>query len=89
MSGNSLLSYYSGKLFGLMGIDEPGVKSRINIANQCWSFINATILALVITRFRRRWMYMISATSMRMSFPDLLYPSVPSADKLQSSSSLP
>lgn len=64
MSGNTLLGYYSNLLFDMMGYTSAYAKSRINIANQCWGFMNATILALIITRFRRRWMYMISATGM-------------------------
>jgi len=68
MSGNTLLSYYSGELFGLMGFTEQSVKTRINIANACWSLINATIIALVVTRFKRRHMYMLSAALMCLVF---------------------
>jgi hypothetical protein len=68
MSGNTLLSYYSGELFGMMGFTEQSVKTRINIANACWSLINATIIALVVTRFKRRHMYMLSAALMCLVF---------------------
>lgn len=68
MSGNTLLSYYQNLLFELMGYTSTYAKTRINIANQCWSFINAVIIALVVTRFRRRWMFMLSAGSMTMVF---------------------
>lgn len=68
MSGNTLLSYYSNLLFDLMGFDGDFAKTRINIANNCWGFINATILALVITRFKRRHMFMLSAASMLLVF---------------------
>ncbi|KAK4121903.1 MFS general substrate transporter [Parathielavia appendiculata] len=61
MSGNTLLSYYSGILFGMMGFTEQSVKTRINVANACWSLLNATIIALFVTRFPRRKMYMLSA----------------------------
>jgi hypothetical protein len=68
MSGNTLLSYYSGELFGMMGFTEQSVKTRINIANACWSLLNATIIALVVTRFKRRHMYMLSAALMCLVF---------------------
>lgn len=68
MSGNTLLSYYSNLLFQMMGYTTNFAKTRINIANQCWSLINGVIIALVVTRFRRRWMFMLSAGSMCIVF---------------------
>jgi sugar porter (SP) family MFS transporter len=68
LSGNTLLSYYSNVLFNMMGYTTPYAKSRINVANACWGLINATIIALVVTRFKRRHMYMLSATLMLLVF---------------------
>jgi hypothetical protein len=68
MSGNTLLSYYQNLLFVLMGYTSDYAKTRINIANQCWSLINGVTIALVVTRFRRRWMFMLSASSMTLVF---------------------
>jgi hypothetical protein len=68
MSGNTLLSYYQNLLFEMMGYTSTFAKTRINIANQCWSLINAVVIALVVTRFRRRWMFMLSAGSMTLVF---------------------
>ncbi|KAF1839323.1 major myo-inositol transporter iolT [Decorospora gaudefroyi] len=68
MSGNTLLSYYQNLLFIMMGYTTTYAKTRINIANQCWSLANAVIIALVVTRFRRRWMFMLSSGSMTMVF---------------------
>jgi hypothetical protein len=68
MSGNTLLSYYSNLLFELMGYTSNFAKTRINIANQCWSLINGVTIALVVTRFRRRWMFMLSSASMLIVF---------------------
>jgi MFS family permease len=68
MSGNTLLSYYQNLLFEMMGYTTTFAKTRINIANQCWSLMNAVVIALVVTRFRRRWMFMLSAGSMTMCF---------------------
>ncbi|KFY01250.1 hypothetical protein O988_02847 [Pseudogymnoascus sp. VKM F-3808] len=68
LSGNTLLSYYSNLLFELMGYTTTFAKTRINIANNCWSFINATAMALIIVRFKRRWMFMTSAGAMLCVF---------------------
>jgi hypothetical protein len=68
MSGNTLLSYYQNLLFTLMGYTSSYAKTRINIANQCWSLMNAVVIALVVTRFRRRRMFMLSAASMTLVF---------------------
>jgi len=68
MSGNTLLSYYQNLLFTLMGYTSTYAKTRINIANQCWSLMNAVVIALVVTRFRRRRMFMLSAASMTIVF---------------------
>lgn len=68
MSGNTLISYYQNLLFKMMGYTTKYAKTRINIANQCWSLINGVTIALVVTRFRRRWMFMLSAGSMTMVF---------------------
>lgn len=68
LSGNTLLSYYSNLLFEMMGYTTTFAKTRINIANQCWSLFNGVIIALVVTRFRRRWMFMLSSASMLCVF---------------------
>jgi len=71
MSGNTLLSYYSNLIFDMMGYTSNFAKTRINIANQCWSLANGVIIALVVTRFRRRWMFMLSAASMLAVFTSI------------------
>lgn len=68
MSGNTLLSYYSNLLFQMMGYTTDYAKTRINVANQCWSLINAVIIVLIVTRFPRRYMFMLSAASMCLVF---------------------
>jgi hypothetical protein len=68
MSGNTLLSYYQNLLFELMGYTTTFAKTRINIANQCWGLINGVTIALIVTRFPRRWMFMLSAGSMATVF---------------------
>lgn len=68
LSGNTLISYYSNQLFELMGYTTPFAKTRINVAGACWGFATAVIIALVVPRFPRRWMYMLSATLMLLCF---------------------
>lgn len=68
MSGNTLLSYYSNILFQMMGYTSSFMKSRLNIANQVWSFVNASVIAIFVTRFRRRIMFQLSAASMLLVF---------------------
>jgi hypothetical protein len=68
LSGNTLLSYYSGVLFGMMGYTSNYAKTRINLANACWGLINATLIAFFVTRFKRRHMYMLSAACMCLVF---------------------
>lgn len=68
MSGNTLLSYYSNILFQMMGYTSSFAKSRLNIANQVWSFVNASVIAVFVTRFRRRVMFQLSAASMMIVF---------------------
>lgn len=68
LSGNTLLSYYSSILFNMMGYTSDYAKTRINLANACWGLINATTAALIVTRFRRRVMFMTSAGLMLLVF---------------------
>jgi hypothetical protein len=67
-SGNTLLSYYSGVLFDMMGYTSDYAKTRINLAYACWAFVNGTLLALIVARFPRRLMYMTSASLMLCAF---------------------
>lgn len=68
LSGNTLISYYSGKLFDMMGYTTDYAKTRINLAYACWSLLTASAIALVVTRFPRRIMYLTSATLMLLCF---------------------
>ncbi|CZT02435.1 related to hexose transporter protein [Rhynchosporium agropyri] len=68
MSGNSLLSYYQKLLYDMMGFTKKSVQTRINLANNCWSLIVATIAAFTVARFKRRHMFLLSAASMCMTF---------------------
>jgi MFS family permease len=57
-SGNTLISYYLGDLLEMMGFTNATTKQNINLVNACWSLVMATVVALLVRRFRRRVMYM-------------------------------
>jgi len=71
MSGNSLLSYYQNLLYTMMGYTSTYAKTRINLANACWSLLVATIAAFAVARFKRRHMFMLSAASMCIVFTSM------------------
>jgi len=68
MSGNTLLSYYQNLLYTMMGYTSTYAKTRINLANACWSFATALIAAYFVAKFRRRVMFMLSSGSMLLVF---------------------
>ncbi|KAE8442415.1 hypothetical protein EG329_003373 [Mollisiaceae sp. DMI_Dod_QoI] len=68
MSGNTLLSYYQNLLYIMMGYTSSYAKTRINLANACWSLLTAGIAAFVVARFKRRFMFMLSSGTMLLVF---------------------
>jgi len=52
-------SYYLARILDNVGITDNRTKNLINLANTCWGFANATVLALTIPRFKRRNMYLV------------------------------
>ncbi|KAG9238886.1 hexose transporter-like protein [Amylocarpus encephaloides] len=68
MSGNTLLSYYQNLLYEMMGYTSTFAKTRINLANACWSLLTGVTAALIVARFRRRSMFMLSSGSMLAVF---------------------
>ncbi|PNS16848.1 hypothetical protein CAC42_4812 [Sphaceloma murrayae] len=63
-SGNTLISYYLDKILTSVGFTDPQTKGKLNIGLTCWNLVNGTILALLVTRFRRRTMYLICTCSL-------------------------
>ncbi|KAF9004318.1 hypothetical protein BDQ17DRAFT_1424758 [Cyathus striatus] len=45
-SGNGLTSYFLARILDNVGVHDNRTKNLINLANTCWGFLNATILAL-------------------------------------------
>jgi sugar porter (SP) family MFS transporter len=57
-SGNTLISYYLGDLLTMIGYTDSTTKQTINLVNSCWSLVMAFTVAMLVTTFRRRVMYM-------------------------------
>lgn len=58
-SGNTLISYYLTDILEMIGYTGEDFKGKLNVSLTCWQLVNATILALIIPRFKRRPMYLI------------------------------
>lgn len=58
-SGNGLTSYFLGRILENVGITSNRTKNLVNLATTIWGFINATILALTMSRFKRRTIYLV------------------------------
>ncbi|KAL0950346.1 hypothetical protein HGRIS_010314 [Hohenbuehelia grisea] len=67
-SGNGLTSYFLARILDNVGIHDNHTKNLINLANTCWGFLNATILALTVSRFKRRTMYLACSSSILLIF---------------------
>lgn len=67
-SGNGLTSYFLAQILNNVGITDDRTKNLINLAMTCWSFINGTIIALTMPRFKRRTSYLICTISLLSIF---------------------
>ena len=63
--------YYLARILENVGVTNKRTVNEINLAYNCWGFLNATTLALTIPRFKRRNMYMVRGSS-SVSIPALL-----------------
>ncbi|KAG0646213.1 High-affinity glucose transporter [Hyphodiscus hymeniophilus] len=61
-------SYYLSTILSMIGFNTTYAKTRINMSNQCWSLITATVASLVVTRFPRRKMFLLCTISMLLIF---------------------
>jgi hypothetical protein len=55
--------YFLARILDNVGIHDNRTKNLINLANTCWGFVNATILALTVSRLKRRTMYLVRTTT--------------------------
>lgn len=56
--------YLLARILDEIGIHDNRSKNLINLALTCWGLVNATILALTVTKFKRRTMYLVRAFQM-------------------------
>ncbi|EXJ53588.1 uncharacterized protein A1O5_13155 [Cladophialophora psammophila CBS 110553] len=63
-SGNTLISYYLGDLLAMIGHTDSIFKQKINLGNSCWSLVCAFTAAMLVTRFKRRTMYLACTCSL-------------------------
>lgn len=63
-SGNTLISYYLGKLLTMVGWTNSTDIQKVNVGLSSWSLITAGTAAMLVTRFRRRVMYMTCVISL-------------------------
>lgn len=67
-SGNTLISYYLGDLLAMIGHTDSVFKQKINLGNSCWSLVCGVIASLLVTRFRRRTMYLACTISLLLVY---------------------
>lgn len=65
---NTFNRFYLSKILDMIGITDAHVKSMINLGNTGWSFVNGTIIALIVPRFKRRTMFLVGATGMLLVY---------------------
>ncbi|KAF9535147.1 hexose transporter [Crepidotus variabilis] len=70
-SGNGLISYFMAPILETIGIHDNYRKNEINLIYSCWGFINATILALTVSRFNRRTAYLACTGSLLLVYTGL------------------
>jgi len=63
-SGNTLISYYLGDLLQMIGRTESIFKQKLNVGLSCWGLVCAFTAAMLVTRFKRRTMYLACTISL-------------------------
>lgn len=63
-SGNTLISYYLGDLLAMIGKSDSIFKQQINLANSCWQLTCGVFVAFLVTKFKRRTMYLACTISL-------------------------
>ncbi|KAF1973440.1 general substrate transporter [Bimuria novae-zelandiae CBS 107.79] len=63
-SGNTLISYFFGDLMKMIGIKDAISKQKLNVGYAAWSLITGGTVALIVTRFKRRTLYMLCTLSL-------------------------
>lgn len=63
-SGNTLISYYLGDLLKLIGYTDSAYIQKINVSIACWSLFCGVTVSLLVTKIRRRVMYLACTMSL-------------------------
>jgi hypothetical protein len=63
-SGNTLISYYLGDLLTMIGKTDSLFKQQINVSLACWNFVCGATAASLVTKFKRRPMYLVCTCSL-------------------------
>ncbi|KAI0071827.1 hexose transporter [Panus rudis PR-1116 ss-1] len=67
-SGNGLTSYFLSPILENVGVKDNREKNLINLAMTCWGFVNATALALTVSKLKRRAVYLSCTISLLVVF---------------------
>ncbi|KAK5940262.1 hypothetical protein PMZ80_007682 [Knufia obscura] len=67
-SGNTLISYYLGDILEMVGKTSSIFKQKLNVGLSAWNGVSALAAALVVTRFKRRPMYLACTCSLLICY---------------------
>lgn len=67
-SGNTLISYFLSDLLKMIGYTETTFIQKINVSIACWSLVCGVTVSLLVTRIRRRVMYMACTISLLLCY---------------------
>ncbi|CCC05446.1 hypothetical protein SMACR_09292 [Sordaria macrospora] len=67
-SGNTLISYFLSDLLKMIGYTESTFIQKINVSIACWSLVCGVTVSLLVTRIRRRVMYMACTISLLLCY---------------------
>lgn len=51
--------YYLSDILEMIGITDPQFKGKLNVGLTAWNLVNGVLIALFVTRFARRKMYLL------------------------------
>ncbi|KAH7103946.1 general substrate transporter [Auriculariales sp. MPI-PUGE-AT-0066] len=63
-SGNTLISYYLGDILKMIGKPDSLFQQRLNLGLSAWNGVAALLAALLVTKFKRRTMYLACTISL-------------------------
>ncbi|KZV99412.1 general substrate transporter [Exidia glandulosa HHB12029] len=67
-SGNTLISYYLGDILKMIGQTSSLFQQRLNLGLSAWQGVVAFIAAMLVTRFKRRAMYLTCTISLLLCY---------------------